>query len=300
MKNEDLYLNVINNLREGVYFVDLDRRITFWNRASEDITGFTAEEIVGRKCADNLLNHIDGEGRPLCITGCPLFASMMDNKPRREHVFLRHKDGRHIPTLVNIFPMIEDGKTIGAIEIFTPGTPMACDDDLIEELSDMAMNDQLTGLPNRSYLESFMEFKLNEFRRFSRLFAVLLFDIDRFNTFNNSHGRDIGDVVLKDVSASIQQSVSKSDLFGRWGGVKFVGIFSISQPDDASILGEKIRALVDNTKVPCEEELLSVTASIGVAIVSEADTVETLVERAGRLMHSSKFKGKNCVSAELR
>ena len=299
MTHEKMYLSIINNLRDGVYFVDPDRRITFWNRASEEISGYTAGEIVGRKCDDNLLSHIDGDGRPLCITGCPLFATMIDNKHRREHVFLRHKDGHRISTMINVFPMIdEDGQTIGAIEIYTSGAPMAADDDLIGQLSDMAMNDELTGLPNRSYLESFLEFKLKAFYRFNQLFAVMMLDIDELIAFNEDHGHDNGDVVLKGFSASIRESVGKHDLFGRWGGDKFLGIFSLNQPDDAAIIGEKLRMLVDTTQVPCEGERLSVTASIGMAIVGEADTVESLVERAGKLMYNSKISGKNRVSVD--
>ena len=73
---DELYLTIINNLNDGVYFVDLDRRILFWNKAAERITGYSADEIMGRPCQDNILNHIDEDGRPLCVIGCPLFAAM--------------------------------------------------------------------------------------------------------------------------------------------------------------------------------------------------------------------------------
>ena len=87
-------------------------------------------------------------------------------------------------------------------------------------------------------------------------------------------------------------------LFGRWGGVKFVGIFSIRQPVDASVLGEEMRVAVANTQVRSALERLSVTASVGVAIVAGDDTVESLVERAVKLMYSSKFSGKNRAVAD--
>ena len=89
MEMNELYLTIINNLNDGVYYVDLDRRILFWNKAAENITGYCADEIVGRQCQDNQLNHIDEDGRPLCIIGCPLFATIIDGKQRRERVFVR-------------------------------------------------------------------------------------------------------------------------------------------------------------------------------------------------------------------
>lgn len=297
MKNEDLYLSIINNLCDGVYFVDLERRITFWNHAAEEITGYAAAEIVGRRCEDNLLSHIDGEGRPLCIVGCPLYASMIDGNQRKENVFLRHKEGHRIPILVNIFPMRENGEIVGAIEIFTPNSPVVYQDDLVEQLSDMAMKDRLTGLPNRRYLESFLEYQLNEQRRFHKAFAVMFMDIDNFSDFNNLHGHDAGDTVLKNIGASISRSLRKVDMFGRWGGEEFLGVFAIHQPYDAPILGEKVRILVENTHVPYKEPL-AVTVSIGITVAREGDTVDTLVERADQLMYKSKNGGKNRVSGD--
>ena len=66
MQKELLYLGIINNLQDGVYFVNTDRSIQFWNKAAEEITGYTAEEIVGKQCQNSNLSHIDDQGRPLC------------------------------------------------------------------------------------------------------------------------------------------------------------------------------------------------------------------------------------------
>ena len=84
METEELYLNIINNLRDGIYFVDTERRILFWNKAAEQITGYSAEEIVGKRCQDSRLNHIDEAGRPLCAVGCPLFATLGDGQQRQD------------------------------------------------------------------------------------------------------------------------------------------------------------------------------------------------------------------------
>lgn len=297
MKNEELYLNIINNLCDGVYFVDLERRITFWNHAAEAITGYKAEEIVGSCCNDNLLSHIDYEGRPLCLVGCPLYASIIDGKQRKEEVFLRHKEGHRIPVVVNIFPMKENGNVVGAIEIFTLNSPVVYDDNLIERLSSVAMRDDLTGLPNRRYLESFLEYQYNEFSRFHKLFAVMFMDIDHFSHFNNTYGHETGDLVLKNIAVSIGRSVRKSDLFGRWGGEEFLGIYSVNRKYEASILGEKTRILVENTQIPYNPPL-SVTASFGVAVVRDDDTPESIVKRADELMYQSKKNGRNSVSTD--
>lgn len=298
MKPEKLYLEIINNLCDGVYFVDMERRITFWNKAAEDITGYNEEEIVGKCCQNNILNHIDKEGRALCITGCPLYATIIDGKQRKDEVFLRHKEGHRIPIMVNIFPIMENNEVIGAIEIFTPNSPTVYDDNLIEKLSNLAMNDQLTGLANRRKLESYLEYRFHELRRFQSKFCVVFLDIDNFGKFNNTYGHELGDEVLKAVAKSNKRSLRKNDMFGRWGGEEFVGVFEIKNNYEATLVAEKIRVLIERTEIPYNGESLSVTASLGVTVARDDDTIDSVIKRADELMYQSKQKNKNCVSSD--
>ena len=78
----DFYKNIIDNLYDGIYFVDRDRRIIYWNKGAERITGYSAAQVIGRRCQDNLLNHVTANGVPLCQAHCPLAAVMGDGQPR--------------------------------------------------------------------------------------------------------------------------------------------------------------------------------------------------------------------------
>ena len=298
MEMEELYLNIINNLRDGIYFVDKERKILFWNKAAQEITGYAPEEIVGKPCQHSSLNHIDDKGRPLCVVGCPLFATLGDGQQRQDQVFVRHKDGYRIPIHVNIFPMRKDGEIVGAVEVFTQDSPTVYEDDLVEKLSNVAMHDQLTRLPNRRYLDSFLSYKMEEYRRFGRPFAVLFADIDNFSRFNNEYGHDVGDAVLKNIAASIKRSVRRNDLVGRWGGEEYIGIYSIADASDLPIIGEKYRQLVQNTEVACDKGILNVSVSVGITAVRPEDSIESLVERADALMYRSKKEGKNRVTCD--
>ena len=295
---EELYLNIINNLRDGVYFVDSSRQISFWNKAAEAITGYSAEEMLGKKCQDSKLNHIDEEGRPLCVVGCPLFSTIIDGVQRQARVFVRHKEGFRLPILVNIFPIYKDGAIIGAIEIFTQDSPTVYEDKLVEQLSGIAMHDALTGLPNRRYLESFLGYKINEYFRFGKLCAVLFADIDNFRVFNNEYGHEIGDSVLKNIATSIKASMRKDDLVGRWGGEEMIGIYSLAKPQDAGLVGEKFRQLIAATEIPYATGPLNVSVSVGITVIQKGDTLETIVNRADALMYQSKEGGKNRVTTD--
>ena len=300
MKTESFYSDVLNNLCDGIYFVDLNRKITFWNKAAEEITGYYSDEIVGKFCRDNLLNHIDEAGNPLCIVSCPLYHTMIDGIQRRANVFLRHKTGHRLPISVNIFPVKENGEIVGAVEVFTQASSVVYEDRLIETLSEIAMNDELTGLPNRRYLSSFLEYRINEYNRFNIPTTVLFIDIDNFSNVNNKYGHDAGDAVLKNITTSISKSMSNADLFGRWGGEEFLGVFSLKNETEAFFLAEKVRVLIANTETPVNGKPLSVTASVGVTVINGDDNVETIVERADKLMYKSKKTGKNRITADIK
>ncbi len=96
------YKNIIEQLNEGVYYVDFDKKITLWNKSAENITGFTSDEVMGgRRCSDNILRHVDElGGTELCLDGCPLGGlTMSDGQNREAKVYLHHKKGTEFPFL---------------------------------------------------------------------------------------------------------------------------------------------------------------------------------------------------------
>ncbi|MGB9406064.1 MAG: PAS domain-containing protein [Terracidiphilus sp.] len=114
------YKELLDHIGDGVYFVDRERRILYWNEGAFLLTGYTAEELLGKCCSDDILCHVDHMGKNLCHDGCPLTASITDGKSHEAPVFLRHKQGRRVPVSVRVQPMRgADGSIIGAIEIFS-------------------------------------------------------------------------------------------------------------------------------------------------------------------------------------
>ncbi len=114
----DFYKNIIDNLYDGVYFVDRDRMITYWNKGAERISGYSAGQVIGRRCRDNLLNHVTANGVELCHDHCPLAAVMEDGRPREAEVYLHHADGHRVPVMVRATALRDEGGNIvGAVEI---------------------------------------------------------------------------------------------------------------------------------------------------------------------------------------
>jgi len=297
MGAENLYLKIIDNLFDGVYFVSKERRITFWNKAAEEITGYTATEMIGQCCQNNYLNHMDVDGRLLCNLGCPLFATIIDGKPRSDEVFLQHKDGHRVTVGVNIFPYLEENEIVGAIEIFTPIASITHFDTASKarELSFKKKNNCCTSVEE---VESYLVYKLHELRRTQRTFCLLMLNVDDFNSFNTQYGYEIGNQMLNRVYRSICFNIRPTDFFGFWSDRELVGVFEIKRHYEATLLAEKIRILVAGSQLPHESGNLSVTASFGVTVAHENDTVTTITQRARDLLTQSKERRKNCISSD--
>ncbi len=118
--HKDYLLKIIDSANEGIYVTDKDRKLVIWNSKAESISGYRSDEVIGRFCQDNILDHTDSNGNSLCKTQCPLHHSMEYNcSCGPEIIYLRHKDGRRIPVEVSTSPLLdEEGNVIGGVELF--------------------------------------------------------------------------------------------------------------------------------------------------------------------------------------
>jgi len=291
----DFYATLLDNLYDGVYFVDRERRITLWNKAAERITGFTRAEVLGKRCADNLLRHVDNRGNSLCEGACPLSYTLNDRQLRSASVFLHHKDGHRLPVAIGVAPITDHRQNIiGAVEIFRDNSATVAALEHLKELEDLAYLDALTRVANRSYLENFIVAKFNEFRRLGWSFGVIFIDVDRFKQVNDTFGHQTGDLVLKMVAQTLVKNCRSFDLVGRWGGKEFVCVISkLKDADQMAIIAERLRALVESAWVSLPDCSLHVTISLGLTMARLQDAPETLIHRADELMYRSKTAGRN-------
>lgn len=293
----DSFSYIVDNLYDGLYVVDNDRTIIYWNKAAERISGFKAEEVVGRKCSDNILTHVDSEGVSMCLGNCPLAKGILDGEQREAEVYMHHKDGHRKPVACRFGVMHdENGKIIGGVELFTDITGREARELKLKELEKMAMLDRLTELPNRNFVEKAIDKRFEELRRHKIPFGVLFMDIDHFKKFNDTYGHDVGDLVLKFVAKTMTGSTRSSDVFGRWGGEEFIGVLFNVTRGSLRTLSNRVRFLIQDSYIMNGDQKLNVTISIGATLAQVNDTQESLLKRADQLLYQSKTDGRNRVT----
>jgi PAS domain S-box-containing protein len=156
------YKHLLDRLNDGVYFVDHERHITYWNQGAAKLTGFAAEEAMGRHCHDDFLCHVDRSGERLCTNKCPLSATITDGESREAFVFLRHKAGHRVSVHVRVAPIYEHSRVIGAVEIFNDSSDRESAQRRAEHLQKLAFLDPLTRVANRRYLEIRLQSAIQE------------------------------------------------------------------------------------------------------------------------------------------
>ena len=247
-------VGVLDLMSDGVYAVDTERRITYWSAAAERITGFRAEELIGRRCFDNVLGHVDEHGRSLCATSrCPLACTMRDQTSREGQVYFRHRDGHRVPVLTRTLASRSAGGVVdGGVEVFTDLSRAEADAGRIRELEELAYLDPLTEIPNRRFLEETLAARIRERARCGRRVAVALVDADHFKSVNDRWGHETGDRVLRAVAKTLRGALRGPDVVGRWGGEEFVAIMAIDRPADIRRVCDRLRGLVAASAVPVD------------------------------------------------
>lgn len=296
MEANEQYKEIFENLNDGVYYVDRERRITFWNKGAERISGFSSDEVINTHCYDNVLMHTNDAGSQLCVSGCPLLSSIQNNRINVASVYLLHKAGYRVPVSVRTVPIVENGEVFGAVEIFQVQHERMESLYNMQELKTLALTDQLTGLPNRRYTETFLASRISEYKALGINFGVLFMDIDHFKLFNDQYGHGVGDDVLRILAKTFTSNLRNSDFIGRWGGEEFIGICVCPDEDSLRQVAEKIRILAEKTSIPYADQSLSVSISIGATLYQTDETAEQVVQRADNLLYMSKTSGRNCVT----
>lgn len=162
-------------------------------------------------------------------------------------------------------------------------------------LETLSYIDMLTGISNRRRIEDILDERIVLSKAEKGNFSILLLDIDFFKKVNDTFGHDVGDKVLIGVSQKVQENLTMSDDFGRWGGEEFVVICKNTGILDAEILANKLIKVIESTEFITDYKI---TMSIGVSEFNNNEDKHSLFERADSLLYLAKTSGRNNVKSD--
>ena len=277
---------------DALITTDASGNIEYFSPAAAELTGWDSKEVVGvpLPTALNLIDKTSREAAQNQVERC-LKDGLCDSDAADYAVLVR-RDGREFAVRQAVAPVRDRaGHVTGAVLLLhsvVEGKQFEA------QLEHVAYRDPLTGLPNRILVNDRLKLALAKARRGKRLVAVMLLDLDRFKSINDTLGHDRGDTLLKAVAGRMASCLRGSDSLGRLGGDEFLVVLpDLAKAEDALPIARKLLEAVADTYVPGRQEFF-ITCSIGVSIFpADGDNEQTLVEQADAAMFRAKEQGRN-------
>lgn len=294
MNTEDPICRIaVENAADAIIFLDDSAYPEYINQAGIELTGYELRELQELHTEEWILAPLVSE--PGVIRYISLEETLPGNRDSVEdYVFVHHQRGIWLPVHMRLvkFPD-EDGLPQGYITYLRDARALMNMLDRMSELEQHALIDTLTNLPNRRNIEHEIEIRLDAYRRYGHGMALFILDIDHFKSVNDTHGHNLGDMVLRNVASVIRNSLRTPDVVGRWGGEEFVGVLAgVTEKAVPEVL-ERIRTDVEAARLEFQGESISVTASIGATIPREDDTPRSCMQRADDALYNAKNDGRN-------
>jgi diguanylate cyclase (GGDEF)-like protein/PAS domain S-box-containing protein len=284
--NKGLYSSILNNTSEGVLIVDSKSTIIEINKAGEDITGYSLNEILNKR--PNIFSSGNLDKRAYAN----IWKQIKENGFWIGELLNRHKYGNVYPIIIKIYKFYnEETKELNYFGIFTD---ISSQEEINNTLLHLAYHDSLTKLPNRLKLEAQLEYVVNNSKRNNLQFAILFLDLDDFKIINDTLGHSSGDEVLVSFAKKFKSIIRTNDMVSRIGGDEFIIVLSdISSYLFIERVCDKILALV-NKPFNINNTNFNIGVSIGIAIYpNDADNYKSLIHNADSAMYHAKNKGKN-------
>lgn len=166
---------------------------------------------------------------------------------------------------------------------------------LAQKLEHQANTDMLTGLSNRRYLFAQLDALWPRVANTPDGLTCCMLDIDHFKKINDTYGHHAGDMAIQRVAAAIRNVTRPSDLAARFGGEEFVVVVTGLNSEQAAAVGERLRNQISCSAFVCEGRTISMTASVGVALLRVGETAHALISRADEMLYAAKKGGRNRV-----
>jgi PAS domain S-box-containing protein len=265
---------VLENLPVGVYFLDRERRVRFWNRGAEQITGYLAQEVMGKPCRDPL-RHCDQQGRLLCPERCPVSATFHDGHPQQAFVFVLHKQGHRLGVQVRTLPLLDARDFIAGVAVTFEE---ALADSLPEALGRLMFGclDPVTGIPSPRLSRAVLAESLAGLEQSHGGFGLLRIRVLGLDEFRSKHGPESVIPFLHTTAQTLRHSLDSENFLGRWGEDEFLAVLQSASPIRVAATAEKVWNLVSQSEVSWWGDRFLIEAVVAHAVARPGDTLESL------------------------
>lgn len=286
---------LVNNMHDGVVFVDTQRQIFMWNTGCERLTGIAGAAACGRKFEPSLLQLSNARGSLIPDTECPVARSLNHGTQLLERVGVLGRSGRHVTIDLHVVPVHDDqGTCCGATLLMHDASSETSLEERCQALHTQMTKDPLTQVANRAEFDRMLALFVEAHQETELSCSLIMSDIDHFKQINDTFGHQAGDEAIVTFASLLKSMCRSGDLVARYGGEEFAVLCADCDNATAATRAEAMRKKLAETT---HEQLSnhSVTASFGVTELQAGDTPELMLRRSDRALLQAKDQGRNQV-----
>ncbi len=280
------------------YKTDKNGLITYASSALEDLSGFSEEEYLGK--TPRIFKHEDTE--PSVYK--KMWKTILAKRTYKGTLLNKTKLGASYWAEITIVPELDVSKKVVAysayiVDVSNQKNLQAKTHELTlanAQLEKLSQLDALTQIYNRLKLDSVMQNLYDSYKRYDKLFSIMIIDVDYFKSVNDSYGHLVGDGVLVGMVNIIRKNIRNTDVLGRFGGEEFMIISQETDCEGAYRLAQKIREEVEKHEF---KEVGKKTVSIGVAQIEPHISINNLIKSADDALYEAKANGRNQVKKHI-
>ena len=286
---------LLDNMYDAVVFLDTNLHVTFWNRGSERLTGIPATSILQRLYSADLLQMRDDRGMPITAVDCPVLFALKSRVQSMRRMQIRGRNGIEMPVNVHTIPVVDnEGNLFGATLLLHDATGEVSLEEQCQDWQARATLDPLTKLANRAEFDRGIQALVTEHMEKHQPCSLIICDIDRFKSVNDTYGHQVGDEVLICFAQVLQSQVPPGCIAARYGGEEFVVLCGETNAASAVAMADRIRLAIAQTPQSGMGGKV-VTTSFGVTELQPGDSPEIMLRRADRALYMAKETGRNKV-----
>jgi len=274
-EDPELYRSVLENLPIGIYVLDREERVRFWNRGAEQITGYLAHEVIGQVCRDRL-PHCDPQGRVLAGDHCSVTTTFRDGRAVQNHVFTLHKQGHRLGVQIRTLPLLDNqGLTMGVAVAFEE----AAAEPLLEAPGALLCGclDPMTGVSSQRLTRAVLTESLAELEDSHGSWGLVRIRILGLKEISSRYGTDSLATFLRTSAQTIRHSLRTEDFLGRWGENEFLATLHTASPVKVAAIAELISQQISQSEISWWGDRFRVRAEVDWTVASQGDKLDALL-----------------------
>jgi PAS domain S-box-containing protein len=284
LDNPKLFRHLVEELPVGIYIVDRDGLIRFWNRGAESLIGHLSHEVVGHLFED-IVRACDRRGNSLSGERCPVTMTLSQRKAQHCTAFYLHKNGHRTAVRIRTRPILEYGDTIGGAAVLFEEAFVYREESSVPPM--YGILDATTGVPSRRLTRAVLNECMAGMEESHTGFGLLRVRVLGLEEFRAKHGPQSVAPFLRTAAQTLRNSLDAENFLGCWGESEFLVVLPSASPMMVAMTAEILWNLLSHSEVSWWGDRFLVEAEVAYTVATAGNDLESLL----REMKPARSKG---------